>query len=433
MFEITIRKENYGMLVHNPLIPSYYRIYDEDLQNMIYDGIKKDNFRGILEKYPDEYEILMLDSLPNRFVDNTKQKQKAFIPLEIYFDYTSKCNRKCDYCYNKKYLSRVTMEPEMVRKVFDQLYELGIMRVHLAGGEPTIDFEGIKNYIEYGRKKGMVISMATNGSFLTSEMCKLLMNNDLLSVSISLDSIDRDKNDKLRGKGSYDDVIKGTSRLKMFKDKYKSKTEICYKPVFYPDITENEVDDFIVFANKIGIEKLKFANPERSEFHEIGYYGKLYNDYYKSIKMIQERINKEHGKLIITNVTNPSLYDFVIGIEENKGCIGSQELITINPDGRITPCLMNDTPLGNIYEYADLKEFFQISQELKEYRKKITSYDCSSCNLHNSCRGGCSLRKKNEYGEIKQIDPLCPAKFKITNEIKERKERMRKINVYHSL
>lgn len=41
-----------------------------------------------------------------------------------------------------------------------------------------------------------------------------------------------------------------------------------------------------------------------------------------------------------------------------RGCIGGQELLTINPDGRITPCLMNDTELGDYLTTGALINFF---------------------------------------------------------------------------
>ena len=141
--------------------------------------------------------------------------------------------------------------------------------------------------------------------------------------------------------------------------------------------------------------------------------------------------NKNCG-IDITNVTNPYVNDFIIGIEGNRGCIGAQELITINPDGRITPCLMNHTNLGNIYDYDSLLEFLCTSNKLKEYLKIIKSYNCVDCKYHAACRGGCQVRKKVEYGEIKENDPLCP-KDLIERVEHDKKLVMRKVNVFHSL
>ena len=107
-------------------------------------------------------------------------------------------------------------------------------------------------------------------------------------------------------------------------------------------------------------------------------------------------------------------------------------MITINPDGRITPCLMNHYLLGNIYDYKSVKDFLINSEKLKEYIKKVGSNECD-CDIQESCRGGCQVRKIVEYGKIYSHDPLCP-KDKVTKlKIKVKKEIVRKVNVYHSL
>ena len=101
----------------------------------------------------------------------------------------------------------------MVRKILSDFAELGIMRIHLAGGEPTINYDGLKNYIDTCNKKNLILSMATNGSLLNDEICDLLMSNDLLSVSISIDSAIKEKNDATRGKDSYIKIMMGLKKL----------------------------------------------------------------------------------------------------------------------------------------------------------------------------------------------------------------------------
>ncbi len=430
---IVIRKETYGTIVFSPDKACFYEIKDTTLKDLL---IKDPNFLSAVEKtkYANELQTLGVFSYPVRIIDNTNSN--SFIPLEAYFDYTSKCNRTCRYCYNKDFINQTTMKPSIVQKVFNDFYDLGIMRVHLAGGEPTIDYDGIKNYIEYGNKKGMVISMATNGTLLDDKMCDLLTSNDLLSVSFSIDSASKEKNDERRGVGTFDKLISGVETLGRYKILNNSSVEICFKPVYSPSFTKQEAIDLIDLAISLGVEKVKFANPERCLFHEQRYYGKISSEYYNTSEMLQSVIDDYKLKIALTNITNPVFCNADIGIFENKGCIGAQELITINPDGRITPCLMNHTLLGNYYDYESLSRFLDTSKELKEYRKSIITKSCFSCQSYKQCRGGCQVRKIVEFGKIQGIDPLCPIKMvqhkiKQTNVIKN--EAIKRINVFHSL
>lgn len=429
MKRTVIRNETYGLLVFVPDKASYYRVYDENIKKIILNCIKKNNYDDLKKENIEVYKTLKINN--PIYINNIELGKKVFIPLEAYFDYTSRCNRSCQYCYNKKYLGNTTMPPHIVRKIISDFAELGIMRIHLAGGEPTIDYLGLKNYIEECNKKNVVLSIATNGSLLDDKICDLLTSSDLLSVSISIDSALMEKNDITRGKNAYVKAIEGVKKLLKYREKNNSNVEICFKPVYYPSITKDEVNELITLSNNLGIQKLKFANPERCMDHDKGYYGRIKNSYYETAKMISECIENNMSNLQITNISNPFLYDTIIGIEENNGCIGAQELITINPDGRITPCLMNHYLLGNIYDYKSLKDFLEHSQQLKKYIDLISNYKCH-CHLKESCRGGCQVRKIVEYGRIEKFDPLCPRK-EVPNNMNYKKGILRKVNVYHSL
>lgn len=186
MKRTVIRNETYGLLVFVPDKASYYRVYDENIKKIILNCIKKNNYDDLKKENIEVYKTLKINN--PIYINNIELGKKVFIPLEAYFDYTSRCNRSCQYCYNKKYLGNTTMPPHIVRKIISDFAELGIMRIHLAGGEPTIDYLGLKNYIEECNKKNMVLSIATNGSLLDDKICDLLTGSDLLSVSISIDS-----------------------------------------------------------------------------------------------------------------------------------------------------------------------------------------------------------------------------------------------------
>ena len=168
----------------------------------------------------------------------------------------------------------------------------------------------------------------------------------------------------------------------------------------------------IKFSIDIGVDKIKFSNPERSLNHSKQHYGTYKQIYYRDLQYILELQEKYKGKIKIMNVTNPTVGCMDVGIPGLRGCIEGQELLAINPDGRITYLfLMNDTILGKYEEYNSIKKFLLESQKLKEYIAKIDYIPCHSCTLYSKCRGGCQVRKIVEYGEIKEKDPLCPQKY----------------------
>lgn len=433
-----IRKENFGFLVFSYTEKCYLLVREEgeEVINMIINNISNnfDIYTGIDNKYINELIYYGINE-KSRIVDNSGLvDRKLFAPLEYYFDFTSKCNLKCPHCYNKKHLNFQTMPSADVRNIINEMYELGINRLHLAGGEPTIEKEEIKNYLQTAKDRKIITSMATNGTLLDEEMCKLLMKMNLFALSISIDGWNEQTNMLKRGKGFFEESINGIKRLLKYRDIYSNDTEICIKPIFDYNTPMIFFEEMVKMSIKLGVDKIKFANPERSLNHEKGHYGKYVTNYYETLSHITKLQKKYEGQIKITNVTNPIVGCQSIGLPGMRGCIGAQELLTINPDGRITPCLMNDTVLGNYYNYGSIKRFLLKEKKLQEYLELINVSVCNSCDIYSLCRGGCQVRKKVEYGKIANVDPLCPKNKKnILRPANKKYSLFQPINVFHSL
>lgn len=410
--KVLIRKENIGYILYSfekncYLFPSINgKRVVETLVNNITN--KKFIFSGINSEIQKELISIGIDDNV-RYLDNTRLTDRLLsVPLEYYFDYTNRCNLRCPHCYNMKHLGTVTMPPRVVEEIIKEMYRLGVMRIHLAGGEPTIDPIGLKNYLKTAYENSIVTSMATNGLLLDDTICDLIIEYKLFAVSISLDGYDEKSNAKIRGTGNFLKACEGIKRLIHKRNVSDSKTEIALKPTYTSETNLDFFEKMIHLAIKLGVDKIKFANPERSLNHDKGHYGKSVSKYYAIMKHIANMQWKYRNKIKVTNITNPVVGCPPIGIPGLGGCIGGQELLTINPDGRITPCLMNDTKLGNYYEYGSVENFLVNSSTLNQYLERINNQSCTSCNLYRNCRGGCQVRKLVEHGNIEAVDPYCP-------------------------
>lgn len=372
------------------------------------------------------------------FYDSQKP---LWAPLEYYFDYTNLCNLKCSECYNRDHLGYKTMPDEVVAKIISEMYDWGVMRLHLAWWEPTINPRWLKNYLSTAKKYWIVTSMATNGTLLTDEICQIITDNDIFSVSVSIDWAKEDTNKSRRWDGILDKAIQGVHRLAEYRKNKNLKMEIDIKPTYRPTVDHWELEELLLMAIDLGADKIKFANPERSLFHEKWYFSSQRDAYYKTGEFINTLKEKYGDKIWIINITNPLLWCLPIGIDGMKWCIWGQELITINPDGRITPCLMDDYYLGNIYEWWTMQKFRDNSPLLKEYLERIVYDECGNCVAYKHCRWWCQVRKIVEYGDIQGKDPICPSEYKSIKQESDIKSLHQKstfdnfklINVFHSL
>lgn len=370
----------------------------------------------------------------NKKIIKTQSKEKLMAPLEYYFDFTNVCNLKCSHCYNRQNMNTHTMTVHQIKKIIYDMYDSGVMRLHLAGGEPTLFPEELEAYMSEAKKYGIVTSMASNGIVITDTICEILEKNDVMSITISIEAANADANDKIRGKGSLQKAIKGIKKLSEYRKIHNAKYMIGIKVSYDVDINENEFEDLIKLSKELEVDVLKFANPERCLFHESGYYSKKAIKYYKNMDTIRRLKEKYNDEIFITQIASPVNNCPNIGLPEMKGCIGAQELIAINCKGEITPCLMNDTYLGNIFELNSIKELYK-SKVISDYYNKIKNYECGDCKFHEKCRGGCQVRKIVEYGKIENVDPLCPVKNAINTETRfnQNNSKFMKINVLHSL
>lgn len=431
---LTVRDENFGKLIWSDREKAYFIANTKEI-----DDETEKCFQGIGQKQEILQELKKMGLEGNKKVREIYYSSNCKIlnaPLEYYFDYTDVCNLQCKHCYNRKRLNTNTMSEEQIEYIIKDMYENGIMRLHLAGGEPTIFLDRLEKYMMEAKKYGIVTSMSSNGTMITEKLGKILINGEVTSFTVSIESANELKNANIRGEGVLSKAINGIKKIVEYRDANNGKFIVAIKMSYDVDTTTKDIEDMIKLAIDLNVNVLKLINPERCTFHEKNYYSKNAEKYFKVQENIRKLKEKYGNRINVAVVNSPINMYCDSGLPKMKGCIGAQELIAINPDGSVTPCLMNKYYLGNIFDAKGIKNIY-CSQEIQEYRKRIQDYDCNQCKYHSQCRGGCQVRKIVEYGKIENIDPLCPIKNNCkTEEVKSEKQKYKnftKITLYHSL
>lgn len=164
------------------------------------------------------------------------------IPLVIGLHLTNKCNFNCVYCYGVYYNNdKKDVDTVCVKRLVDELSTMGTRYLTLTGGEPLLR-QDIGEIVDYVRSKGILCSMNTNASLVRR---KIDVIKRLDSVTISLDSAEREANDKNRGKGAFDRIMDGVNCLK--------ENGIPFDAVTV--VTRNNIDtieETLEFAKKTG-------------------------------------------------------------------------------------------------------------------------------------------------------------------------------------
>ena len=141
------------------------------------------------------------------FVFNKCLSHKLFkirTPLLVSLSVTGRCNLRCPYCYINVYnRDPVEMSFEELCKVIDEFYNLGTRIFFLQGGEPMVR-KDIVDIVRYIKDKDCYCSISTNGT-ISKYIASLGNLVDHLEISLDGPS---EVNDKSRGKGVYDKVVR---------------------------------------------------------------------------------------------------------------------------------------------------------------------------------------------------------------------------------
>jgi len=113
---------------------------------------------------------------------------------------TNQCNLNCSYCFVDK--SEEVMKIQTYKKIFEE-YKEKINSITFFGGEPLLQFELIKQIIEYNEKNNYRYNyiINTNGINIDNNIIELCKKNNIL-LNISLDG-----NKKSNSKNRFDAKI----------------------------------------------------------------------------------------------------------------------------------------------------------------------------------------------------------------------------------
>ncbi len=131
-----------------------------------------------------------------------------FLAHALTFGCNSRC-QTCGYWKNTPRMKEDLTTPE-VYALLDEAYDAGMRGYYLFGGEPLIRHD-ITDLVDYANRKGFLVTMNTNGSFLAAKAPRL-RGLDFAFVSLDYPG---PFHDTIRGRpGSFDEVMRGIDRLR---------------------------------------------------------------------------------------------------------------------------------------------------------------------------------------------------------------------------
>ncbi|MGA9765255.1 MAG: radical SAM protein, partial [Rhodomicrobium sp.] len=112
-------------------------------------------------------------------------------PLGMLAELTHRCPLQCPYCSNPIRLLKAgdELDTQAWLSAFSQAADLGILQVHLSGGEPTIR-QDLEELVKALSSRGVYTNLITAGVTLTQDRIKQLAACGLDHIQLSLQSVD---------------------------------------------------------------------------------------------------------------------------------------------------------------------------------------------------------------------------------------------------
>jgi MoaA/NifB/PqqE/SkfB family radical SAM enzyme len=129
------------------------------------------------------------------------------------------CNLECTHCLNASGPAEPWLKPlapAVVRRALAEAERLGVREIYFTGGEPFLHPE-ILDLLACALKAAPT-TVLTNGTRITPPVADQLAAVATSSpysfeVRISVDDVDREKNDRVRGRGAFDKAIRALRLL----------------------------------------------------------------------------------------------------------------------------------------------------------------------------------------------------------------------------
>lgn len=139
---------------------------------------------------------------------------------------TARCNLRCEFCDYWRMREPDELSTAEYCRLLEQLAAAGCVKVHFSGGEATLR-KDIFDLLAFSAGLGMKTNLTTNGTTLTPERARRLVETGVHGVSLSLDGPDARTHDALRGvPGAFDRTVKGIRRLGRARDRAGSRLKL---------------------------------------------------------------------------------------------------------------------------------------------------------------------------------------------------------------
>jgi pyrroloquinoline quinone biosynthesis protein E len=325
-------------------------------------------------------------------------------PLGLLAELTHRCPLGCPYCSNPLALDNRSDELDTASwaRVFREAASLGVLQVHLSGGEPAARRD-LKEIVAAARDAGLYSNLITSGVGLTAQGLNALADAGLDHVQISIQDSEQASADKIAGyKGAF------ARKNALAAEVVKLGLPLTVNVVVHR-ANIGRVEAMVDMALALGAGRVEIAH--------VQYYGWALKNraalmptreqVEQAVGEVERLRTQHHGRIVIDAVV-PDYYARL-----PKPCVGGwgRRSLNVTPAGRVLPCHAAEVIPGlefwNVRQHS-LNEVWRSSPAFMAFRGTDWMQEpCKSCAMKEKDFGGCRCQAFLIAGDARAADPVC--------------------------
>jgi radical SAM protein with 4Fe4S-binding SPASM domain len=327
------------------------------------------------------------------------------IPLDGTIALTSHCNLSCRHCYIRDNSAKDELTTQEIFRILDEITDAGCLYLLITGGEPLLrpDF---KEIYTYARKKGLIVSLFTNGTLIDEETARLLKKFMPFSVEITVYGASQETYESFTGTGgAYEACMNGIKLLVEHKIPLALKSMVT-------NINKHDLSAMKNFADSLDLE-FKYGLPilPHVSGSQSPYDVRLSPD-----ELIKMDFNDKDRLREWTELYEK--YNTPASTEHLFNCAAGQNCFSITSQGRLRICDMVPEPDYDLKKDRFI-DGYKMFGPIMEKKLKGTK-NCGGCEHVTFCDScpGISLLEGNEGGES-PVEHHCEIAHKRVRHLRE--------------
>ena len=325
-------------------------------------------------------------------------------PIGLLAELTHRCPLRCPYCSNPVELDRRSAELDTATwlRVLGEAARLGVVQVHLSGGEPTARGD-LRQIVERCAGLGLYSNLITSGIGAGAARMSELADAGLDHVQLSFQGTTAEIGDLVGGlTGAHEQKLRLAGIVVDLGLPLTLNAVIHRRNI-------HQVEDFVRLAVSLSAKRVEIAHAQ--------YYGwalrnrqALMPSREQALSAIAtvERLREEFKGVIVIDAVIPDYH-----ARFPKPCMGgwARNALNVTPSGKVLPCHAAETIPGlEFWTVADrgLEDIWRHSPAFNAFRGTGWMVEpCRSCDRRELDWGGCRCQAMALTGSAVEADPVC--------------------------